>query len=86
MSFRSQMDDLMMKAIQKATEGYMRSDLKRKSVLALNLEINSEGDQSLRQMKSNSEALVSERVDGSSDLPHQRKTVLHSQKSDECKV
>ena len=33
MSLRNQMDDLMMKAIEKATEGYMRSDLKRKADL-----------------------------------------------------
>ena len=76
MFLRSQMNDLMMKVLQKETEGYMRSDQKRTSVLALNLEINSEGDQSLRQTKSNSEAPVSDSIACPSDFPHHRKTEL----------
>ena len=52
MLLRSQMSDLVIKVLQKKTEGYMSSDLKRKSVQTLNPEINSEGDQSLRQKKS----------------------------------
>ena len=76
MLLRSQMSDLVIKGLQKKTEGYMSSDLKRKSVLTLNSEINSEGDQSLRQKKSNSEASVSDSIARPSDLPHQRKTEL----------
>ena len=60
MLLRSQMSDLVKKALQRKTEGYMSSDLKRKSVQTLNPEINSEGDQFLRQKKSNSEAPVSD--------------------------
>ena len=54
----------------------MSSDLKRKTVQTLNPEINSEGDQFLRQKKSNSEAPISDSIARSSDLPHQRKTEL----------
>ena len=38
MLLRSQMSDLVIKVLQKKTEGYMSSDLKRKSVQTLNPE------------------------------------------------
>ena len=79
MHLRCQMSDLLIKVLQKKTEGYLSSDLKRKSVLTLNSEINSEGDQSFRQENSNSEVPSSDSIASCSDLPRQRKIQLQIQ-------